>query len=165
MPDVDVIGRRLAWADQALHWGNAARRMLNEPAGFIETQLAFVAVTVAVSNAIRLMDGKGGDVPGDKEAQADCPINHRELRKIGKRLDGFRDEILHLHDKIGGGREVRVAMTSDPAGLTLLSTVGRHEVRQDSLARKEALGILDQLAPWLAKHRERLLAIKHPDDD
>jgi hypothetical protein len=156
----DVNGRRLAWADQALHWGAAARRMLTKPEGFIETQLAFVAVSVALGNAVRLVDGRGDAVPGDVIAQADCPIPHRELRRTADRLAGFRDEILHLHDKVGGGRHVTLSYTSDPPGLTLSSTVGRTEVRHDSLNRDEAVALLTGLEPWLRRHQKRLSAIR-----
>jgi hypothetical protein len=160
---LEVIGRRLAWVDQALHWGNAARRKLTKPEGFIEVQLGVVALTVAVNNAVRFLDGLDEAIRGDPAGRADCPIPPRDLRRIAGRLDGFRDEILHLHDKMGGGRHVEVAFKADPPGLSLTSTVGRKSSRLDTLGRDEALTLLDNLQPWLGRHRERLLTELHGD--
>jgi hypothetical protein len=162
--DDELAGRRLAWVDQALHWSHAARRALTKPEGFIDVQLGFVALTVAVTNAVRFLDGLDEHIRGDSAGQADCPIPHRELRRIASRLDGFRDEILHLHDKVGGGRHVEVRYAADPPGLTLTSTIGRKSVRLDSISRGEALALLDVLNPWLGRHRDRLVAMRYPDD-
>ncbi|MEW6225997.1 MAG: hypothetical protein AB1627_15335 [Chloroflexota bacterium] len=128
--------------------------MLETPGGFIETQLGFVAVTVALANAVRLVNGRG-DVRSDPVARADCPMSPRALTQLCQRLNQFRNEILHLHDKFGGGRHVTLSYTRD--GLVLSSTVGRDEVGHDTFSREEALAILDQLNPWLGRHRERLL--------
>lgn len=112
-----VAGRRLAWADHGLHWSHGARRMLEASDGFVETQLGFVALAVAVARAIRLVDGISEGYRGDPLARADCPIPARLLRMLGTRLDWFRDEILHLYDKVRGGRVVKISYTTEPVGL------------------------------------------------
>jgi hypothetical protein len=103
-PDPRTAGFRLSWVSNALLWSRAARRLLyaDEPA---EAQLGVVALHLCVKLAGQLADGTAL-VPAEMTARADCPVDPRELRKFRDRLAGFRDEVLHLSDKIDDGREV-----------------------------------------------------------
>jgi hypothetical protein len=154
-PDPRAPGFRLSWISNALMWSSAARRLLHadQPA---EAQLAFVALHLCVKLASQLVDGTAL-VPAEITARIDCPVDPRELRRIRDRLAGFRDEILHLPDKVDDGREISMSWSADPPHFTLKSTVGRYTIGRDSMAREDAERLLDQLDPWLRRHYERLL--------
>jgi hypothetical protein len=112
---------------------------------------------MAIFNAVRLVDGLGAGMPGDRAARQDCPVQPRELRKVAARWAGFRDLILHLHEK-GPGRFVGFEWSSTSPEVTFIGTVGRNVTWSDRLRWTEVLDTLATLQPWLEAHRARLRA-------
>lgn len=152
-----------AWRSGALLWSGTAKRLLD--GGFGEAQLAMVALHLCVKQAHMLVSGKPPRIPGDEEALADAaPFDADGLKKLRDRAEGFRDEILHLSDKMQEGREVNVSWTRDPPYFAVRSSIERQrgKLEWDTITKAEILDLLAKLEPWLHRQWERLL---HEDDD
>lgn len=148
-------GRRIALVAQALIWSASTRRLL-QAEGIGEVWLAWIALYLCVRNAVLWIEGTA-TVPHEVVARVDCPLNPRELRRLRARLAGFRDEILHLPEKPGDDRDILTSRPGPyPPRVTLTSTVGRHTLRTDSMTGDEVIALLDELEPWLRRHKARM---------
>src|ERR1700730_6055384 len=90
-----------AWVSNARLWSVTTKRRINSTDSG-EARLAVVALYLCLNNAWLLVDGKRG-IPRDDEARAGCPSELDELKCQRDRLQGLRDELLHLSDMTGGG--------------------------------------------------------------
>lgn len=150
-----------AWVSGARLWSATTKSLLDKK-GLGGSYMAMVALYLCVKEACLLNDGnEHGDVPGDDVARADCPIAPRELRKVRDRLQGFRDEVLHLSDKSEEGRALHTSYTADPPYFVFRSSVGRKTMDFDEISKPEIEGLLATLDPWLDRHWERLV---HEED-
>jgi hypothetical protein len=163
--DVDPRARGFlkAWSSGALLWSATAKRLLE--GGFGEAQLAMVALHLCVKQAHLLVSGKPPRIPGDQEALADAaPFDASELKELRDTVEAFRDEILHLSDKMQDGRAVNVSWTTDPPYFEVRSSIERErgKLEWDRITKAEILDLLEKLHPWLHRQWERL---EHEDDD
>jgi hypothetical protein len=144
-------------------WSAATKRLLNtnEPG---ETALALVAMHLCLKYTCMLIDGRAR-VPADVQARSTCPIEPRRLRRWRDRLQGFRDEILHISDESEEGRGLNWHWTAAPPHFAFESSVGRRKFRHDRISRPEIEELLKQLDPWLHDHWERLVHEEDVDQD
>jgi hypothetical protein len=143
-----------------LLWSATTKKLLSAN-GLGERYLAMVALYICLKHACLLVEGKRVQarflVSGDELALADCPFSLAELQGMRDRAERFRDEILHLSDKIQIGRELSTSWTSEQPYMTFKSSVGSgRKLEWDSISQPEIEQALATLNPWLRRHWERL---------
>ena len=156
-PPIDprAHGFLAGWVSNAQLWSATTKRLLNtnEPG---ETALAMVALHLCLKYTCLLIEGRAG-LPADVQARATCPIQPRRLRRWRDRLQGFRDEVLHISDESEEGRGLKWHWTASPPHFAFESSIGRRTFRHDKISRAEIEELLKLLDPWLRDHWERLV--------
>lgn len=148
-------GLRRSWVSNARVWSVTARRLWNG-ASFAEVQLGVVATYLCLHATCNLVDGTG-DVPADRTARGDCPIDPRRLRQLRDRLAKIRDLILHLADRRDSGSEVRTAFQAARPRVTVTASLVGPPARNHSTNIDEIEATLDALDEWLIRHWNRLV--------
>lgn len=163
-PHPKARGALGAWVSGAMMWSATTKRLLESPQPG-EQMLAMVAFYLCLKETCLLIEGKP-DVPHDAEARDSCPVPPRQLRRLRDRLQGFRDEVMHLSDKsLDDHRVIQTKWSADEPHFTYESSVGRDHVGWDKMTRDEVQDVLGRLDPWLHDCWERITSERDPVAD